>query len=308
MISLKRPPALTTSPTRGRWCNLCGSRLAVQSSIGRGLPYLASLPYPPRLLSQRKVEWRVPSKETSTWALCTQCYEERLCCASCNTRVGDQVIVLRGGSQIYCPTCFEQRPHCDTCARPVGSRYWTHKHGRKLCDDCQSTSVTQATHAHTLYRRVRAGLLHALGMRLREPCQLKMAGRRQMLHLIEKSTLHSLDADSRGRCFGLFLREGKHRAIFVEYGLPQIVLLEVMAHEYAHAWQSERCSPDLSPELQEGFAEWVAFKLLQHWGCRNRTARMLRRDDLYGRGLQMMLGWERKGGVAEVFRRVTGHD
>ncbi len=159
-------------------------------------------------------------------------------------------------------------------------------------------------HAHSLYKQVRAALARTLGMTLREPCQLKLVNRRQLHELIEKSSLYSLDSDSRGRCFGLFIREGQHRAIFVEYGLPQIVLLEVMSHEYAHAWQSENCDSESPPEVLEGFAEWVSYKLLQSWGCTRRSERMLRRDDVYGRGLKMMLQWEREGGPAEVFRRV----
>src|SRR5207237_3268529 len=166
------------------------------------------------------------------------------------------------------------------------------------------TSVSDLPHAHDLYRRVRAVLAGNPGMALREPCQLKLASRRELLTLIEKSSLHSLDADSRGRCFGLFIREGNQRAIFVEYGLPQIVLLEVLAHEYAHAWQQENCPVELPAEVQEGFAEWTAYKLLQNWGCTIRVERMLRRDDLYGRGLHHILGWERRSGVEEVFRRV----
>lgn len=255
---------------------------------------------------QRKVKWLKVQGDTAVWSLCSQCYSEKLRCTACKTRIDDEAVMLHGGRDLYCHDCFEKRPKCDTCGRPVGARYWTHKHGRKLCDPCRSTSITDPTQAHALYKRVRSGLLRTLGLKLGEPCQLKIVGRRQMLSLIDKSTLHSLDADSRGRCFGLFLREGRHRAIFVEYGLPQIVLLEVLAHEYAHAWQSERCPADLSPELQEGFAEWVAFKLLQSWGCRHRIARMLRREDMYGHGLQTILAWEREGGTAEVFRRVTG--
>lgn len=307
MISLKKAhvPAFQDAPARGRWCNLCGARLAVRINIGRSLVSLSALSHTQSSPLQHKVEWRTFGDSGAVWSLCKQCYGERLRCSSCNVHVGNQAVMLRGGRQVYCAPCFEQRPRCDTCGRPVGALYWLHRHGRKLCDPCQSTSVGQTAHAHILYKRVRSGLMRALGMKLGEPCQLKMAGRRQMLSLIDKSTLHSLDADSRGRCFGLFLREGRHRAIFVEYGLPQIVLLEVMAHEYAHAWQSERCAANLPPEIQEGFAEWVAYKLLQSWGCRYRTARMLRRDDVYGRGLQMMLGWEEEGGVAEVFRRVT---
>lgn len=213
--------------------------------------------------------------------------------------------MLEGETQVYCRDCFEQRPRCDTCGRPMGTHYWARRDGRKLCDRCQSTAVSDHAYAHALYRRVRAGLARNLGMSLTQPCQLKLANRRQLLSLIEKSSLHSLDADSRGRCFGLFMREGAHRAIFVEYGLPQIVLLEVMAHEFAHAWQSENCRAEQAPEVQEGFAEWVAYKLLEGWGCRRRSERMLRRDDIYGRGLKMMLQWEKDGGQAEVFRRVT---
>jgi hypothetical protein len=155
-----------------------------------------------------------------------------------------------------------------------------------------------------LYRRVRAALDRDLGLLLSEPCQLKLVNRRQLAGLISKSSLYSLDAASRDRCFGLFMREGMHRAIFVEYGLPQMVLMEVMAHEFAHAWQSEQCPSDLPQEVQEGFAEWVAYKLLEGWGCWKRIDRMLRREDLYGRGLKLVLQWEQTEGQAGVIRRM----
>jgi hypothetical protein len=122
--------------------------------------------------------------------------------------------------------------------------------------------------------------------------------------MVDKSSLQKLDADSRGRCFGIFVRQGAHKAIFIEHGLPRIVLLEVMAHEYAHAWQSENSPPDAPLIVQEGFAEWVAYKLLASWGCYRRSDRMLRRDDLYGRGLRVILGWEAAGGEREVFSKM----
>jgi hypothetical protein len=286
--------AVSAPAVRGQWCNLCGSRL--ERTGGVGLPPTGG---------RHKVEWREATGRASTWSLCVQCYAEKLRCASCGLQVGTQAFMLEGETRIYCRHCFEQRPRCDTCGSPVGAHYWTRPDGRKLCDRCQSTAVADPTHAHTLYKQVRAGLARALGMALREPCQLKLVNRKQLHDLIEKSSLHSLDADSRGRCFGLFIREGMHRAVFVEYGLPQIVLLEVMTHEYAHAWQSENCRGESSPEIQEGFAEWVTYKLLQSWGCTRRSERMLRRDDVYGRGLKVILEWEKQGGAAEVFRRVT---
>jgi DNA-directed RNA polymerase subunit N (RpoN/RPB10) len=233
-----------------------------------------------------------------------QCYRERLRCTTCGTHVGHEAVLLEGETHIYCRYCFEQRPRCDTCGRPVGAHYWNRTDGRKLCDRCQSTAISDTAEAHALYRRVRADLARYLGISLRESCQLKLVSRNQLLHLIDKSSLYHLDADSRGRCFGLFVREGRHRAMFLEYGLPRIVLSEVMAHEYAHAWQSENWQREAPPEVQEGFAEWVAYKLLEAWGCRRRSERMLRRDDLYGRGLRLVLDWEEQGGAVEVFRRV----
>lgn len=283
-----------TPITRGQWCNLCGSRLVGKSSPLRFAGW------------SRRVEGkRTRADSEATWSICMQCYQQRLRCAACGTLVGPQAFMLEGDLHFYCRHCFEQRPRCDTCDRPVGAHYWTRPDGRKLCDRCQSTAISDPKVAYALYERVTADLAKRLGMTLREPCQLKLVSRRQLLSLVDKSSLRHLDADSRGRCFGLFFRQGSRRAIFIEYGLPQIVLLEVMAHEYAHAWQCENCPENVAPEVQEGFAEWVAYKLLQGWGCYRRSDRMLRRDDLYGRGLKMVLGWEKQGGVAEVFRRVA---
>lgn len=276
---------------RGQWCNLCGVRLANKSAVTGAR-------------AQLKIQPTVSSGEASTWSLCAQCYRERLRCATCGSQVGARAFMLEGETRIYCERCYKQRPRCDTCGRPVGLHYQIRPDGRQLCDRCQATAISDPNQAHQLYRRVRAALAQSLGMNLREPCQLKLAGRDHLLELIDKSSLYSLDADSRSRCFGLFIREGSYRAIFVEYGLPQIVLLEVVAHEYAHAWQSENCWGEATPTLQEGFAEWVVYKLLEGWGCNRRSERMLRREDLYGQGLKQMLDWEREWGQGEVFRRV----
>lgn len=270
---------------------MCGSRLAKEEAA-------ANMP------ARHSIQWLEPTGKAATWALCAPCYWERLRCAACEMQVEMQAFMLEGESHVYCKHCFRDRPRCDTCGRPVGARYWTRTDGRTLCDRCQSTAVSDPTYTQELYKTVQATLAQQLGMSLRESCKLRLVNREQLQEMIEKSSLHRLDADSRGRCFGLFMREGRQRAIFIEYGLPQIVLLEVMAHEYAHAWQSENCPLDAPTEVQEGFAEWVAYKLLQGWGCTRRSERMLRREDLYGKGLKMVLGWERKGNQAEVFKRI----
>lgn len=276
---------------------MCGTRL----ERGGGLALFPT---------KHSIEWYDANESTdhanraATWSLCEECYADRLKCASCGLQVGAQAFMLEGETRVYCRHCFEERPRCDTCGAPVGSHYWNRTDGRKLCDRCQTTVVSDRKQAEALYDGVRATLMRLLGVTLRKPCGLQLVSRGQLLGLIAKSSLYSLDAESKDRCFGLFIREGKHRAIFVEYALPQIVLLEVMAHEYAHAWQNEHCQAELDPEIQEGFAEWMTYKLLQGWNCKKRMERMKRRDDVYGRGLKKMLQWEAEGGIAEVFRRV----
>lgn len=241
----------------------------------------------------------------ATWSLCMECYNSRLRCLLCSLQVGSHGIMLEGERGVYCRGCFESRPRCDTCGRPVGAHYWARHDGRNLCDRCQSTAITDVQYAYALYRRVRAALNKALQLFLREPCQLKLVSRNQLADLIDKSSLYSLDATSRDRCFGLFMREGRHRAIFVEYGLPQIVFMEVVAHEFAHAWHSENCPGDTPAEIQEGFAEYVAYKLIQSWGCTRRAHKMLRRDDLYGRGLKTVLQWEQALGERGLIEKMT---
>src|SRR5437660_402193 len=178
---------LDARPARGVWCNLCGSRL---SSL------LAPRPFP-----------RQPRKdpnEQQVWSICEQCYEKRLHCAACGIAVGPQAYMLEGDLRFYCRDCFEIRPRCDTCDRPVGAYYWSRHDGRNLCDRCQSTAVTDTNATYALYRHVRATLAQQPGITLREPCHLKLVSRRQLLSLVDRSSLHTLDADSRGRCFGLF--------------------------------------------------------------------------------------------------------
>src|SRR4051812_506696 len=212
MIDLNRRGPATA---RGLWCNLCGSRLVS----------LDMLRPAPRWARKAEVAGSRSSGE-HTWCICEQCYRKRLRCSTCGAQVGAKAFILHGDSRFYCNECFEKHPHCDTCDRPIADYYPSRAQGRNLCDRCQSTAITDPNAAHALYGRVRAALSRQIGLSLHEPCQLKLVSHRQLMSVVDKSLLYSLDADSKGRCFGLFMRQGAQRSIFIESGLPQIVLLE----------------------------------------------------------------------------------
>ena len=76
--------------------------------------------------------------------------------------------------------------------------------------------------------------------------------------------------------------------------------LRILAHELGHVYYEENHTVFKRRVLREGFSEWVAYRLLGLEGHRREREGMIRRDDLYGRGLRLMIEAEARGGVPAV--------
>ena len=88
----------------------------------------------------------------------------------------------------------------------------------------------------------------------------------------------------------------------VEGGIDEPIP-RVTAHELAHAWQSFHAPSTQSLQIVEGFAEWVAYRVLLALGQQRDAARLTRRDDLYGKGLQYFIALEQRSGQQGVLQR-----
>jgi Protein DA1 len=99
---------------------------------------------------------------------------------------------------------------------------------------------------------------------------------------------------------GLYQRRGHLRAIYMLYGLPRLGFRTTVAHEYAHAWQGERCPLLRDEELREGHAEWVAYHHLRWLGCTKAADRMVSSAHPYRPALDRVLTMERRLGIAGV--------
>jgi aminopeptidase N len=77
-----------------------------------------------------------------------------------------------------------------------------------------------------------------------------------------------------------------------------MLFLQVAAHEYAHAWQGENCPLLNNVLVHEGFAEWLAYRVLEYYHYSQGQQRMLQRTDLYGNGLRWALDLEARVGSA----------
>ena len=289
----------------GAFCNVCGKPTRGQYRIYRRLGFnlhkgLVVCERCERE-AQRCAICRIPiNPVVSPDGLCPICAARVPRCAACGQRIQGPYIRNESNGAEYCETCFNHQPRCGVCGGPVGRGGYQLHDGRFICAQCHETAVYDAGKANDLYERVVEIMDQQLGVRLNIHPALNLVDHNQMLALLEQ--METDGADKPDRIFGLFFRRGRKRTIYVEYGLPQILMIEVMAHEYAHAWEGENCPLLRDPLVREGFAEWAAYRTLMALGAVKKASLMERRTDLYGQGLQLMLALERQGGTAAVFQ------
>jgi len=221
-------------------------------------------------------------------------------CLVCGRPVGHTFVTV-GDAGPFCETCYQSRPHCDTCGVPVGDLAWVLADGRHICDRCHQTAIYQPERAQELYQQTVQIIQRQLGLTLNVPTEFKLVDRNRLQELVAYQDPQGGDGTSdMDKTLGLYVRRGRRRGMYVEYGLPQILLVQVIAHEYAHAWQGENCPLLRDPLIREGFAEWVAYKVLGTLGASKKMAIMEARPGLYGDGLRRLLELERAGGVVGV--------
>jgi hypothetical protein len=225
----------------------------------------------------------------------------------------------------YCADCRRTRPPCDVCGAPLTQDYWQLSDGRVTCASCHATAVYSPEAAAGLFAEIREVIAGDLDLNLNIPTGLALVDRNQLRRVIEQqlapggrnsarlaelapsngtpAAANHLDAEN---TLGLYARRGIRRGIYIQTGLPRLLFIQIAAHEYAHAWQGENCPMLRDPLVHEGFAEWVAYRVVAHYGYQRGLERMRARQDVYGQGLRWALDLEQHRGapaVVEACRR-----
>jgi hypothetical protein len=170
--------------------------------------------------------------------------------------------------------------------------------GRHICTACHRTAVYEPPEAQALFQSVAHVVIGQLGLGLSVGVDLTLVDQHHLQRLMARASAALYDDPT--QVMGLFVRRGHKRAMYILYGLPRILLIQTIAHEWGHAWQGENCPLLHDPLVREGFAEWVAYKTLQTLGAVKRMALMEQQDGLYGQGLRDMLRLERSTGLSGV--------
>lgn len=223
-------------------------------------------------------------------------------CAACGDSLSGGYYTLLDRPERYCPRCIATRPRCATCGAPLGANHWRLHDGRQQCGVCHATAVYDPAAARGLYDETVTGVVAQLGLTLNVGVAFR---------LVDAPTLEGIRAGGGSvppaghNTLGLYQRRGHIRAIYMLYGLPRLTFRTTVAHEYAHAWQGERCPLLSDDELREGFAEWVAYHHLRWLGCTKAAERMLSAPHPYRPALDRVLALERQLAIRGVIDYLT---
>ncbi len=306
-----------------RFCHLCGQQLAGRYyQNGEGVVFCASCfanrPHCARCgtpLDDAAIA-RHRGHAADIPRLCSHCNRTAPRCAACQRPITAISYTFENLDETkprrYCESCVKSRPRCDACRVPVELGMMPLDDGQYRCASCSTQMVREPRVVENIYQEaVRAfGQVIGVGNPLRQTPRLQIVTRLQM-GTIRRSYQQlqqpgSDDSANGHHVLGFFVRYNNVSSIYVERYLPRNMLLGTLAHELGHAWQAEY-APDMHDPLTcEGFAEWVAHRVLVASGLRAAAAHATRRDDIYGRGLRLFLETERKKGLAGVLRLARG--
>ena len=293
-----------------RFCHLCGERLRGNYLVyDNGLVVCERCNTTVAHCSQCNLPSRQLTKARGV-LICPACRKKAAICPCCHEPILGRYYIIGDSPAQYCESCYTTRPHCDICRAPLDDqgKVFAGRDGEVYrCTTCLRSAVSTGVEAERLYRET-----HAL---LKQELQLDIPVLPK-LNIVERATLVDLNAQAgmlegsdtpvgpeHQHLLGFFQRIDEDRTIYIERLLPQTLFQAVAAHELAHAWQSFHAPSTQSLKIVEGFAEWVAYRVLLTQGHQRDAARLTRRDDLYGEGLQYFIALERQNGRQGVLQR-----
>jgi len=223
---------------------------------------------------------------------CARCVRDAERCTTCGRALLDRFWTVVGAPGKFCAECRSGSPTCSVCNAPV--RDGRTRDGRFFCRSCAGKAVRDHEGYDGVYRRLVTRARQVLGLDLEKLPEL-------VVESAEALGDRSPELASHAVC-GLYARDGLGRStIHVLSHLPETRVTAVLAHELAHAWQAENCPDEQGLRVREGFAEWVAWRLLDGLDdCEREREVIESRTDEYGLGFRMFTELERRHGTSNA--------
>lgn len=214
-------------------------------------------------------------------------------CQTCGAPITGIYYKIPGLPELYCEKCNKTLPHCCFCGRPVSE---SPGKTRTVCPECRKELVQDPREADRLVNEVHSWISIHLALQL--PAHLRFQFVDHLAPHVGVKLLGTM------RELGAYIREGKEVRILLIKGMPRSKLIETAAHELAHVWQEGRVPRNQRLILKEGFAQWVASKVLEHFECEQALRVLNEREDLYGQGYRLLHDLEQREGRNAVIEYV----
>jgi hypothetical protein len=226
--------------------------------------------------------------------LCPKCASERPRCADCGEPILRKFYEIEGLPEKFCDRCYQTHPHCKLCGRPFNREDRKEAVADLMCPRCRAEAVTDPGEIERVIAKIERFLEDELGMKVDPKIGIRLEG--------ELECPGSVSRNKSYRELGAFIQEGDRLEIVILENLPRPMLFETIAHELAHAWQAENAVAGQQIKIKEGFAQWVAGKVLRKNGFEGSLDSLRKREDLYGEGFRLMERIENRSGPGGVLR------
>lgn len=240
-------------------------------------------------------------------------------CSNCGVPIRGRFYTVSSEKLTICQECHSKFKECYLCLRPVDTNRGGKllADGRAICAVDVKTGVTNSQSAKRIFYQAQSEVLKTFGprLRLKKPIESVRLVDAKELNKVKSNRVKGTPSGRQtyGVASMMVVHSGGKRqiesaTIYLLNYIPKETMLPVSAHEYAHVWHAENHQnyQDLSPEMHEGFAQWVAYKTTEKYG-RTKELESLSNPDggVYYTGLQKFLQLERRWGVDGVLRYAT---
>lgn len=217
-------------------------------------------------------------------------------CGCCGNAILKDYMRIPGLEEYFCLECFSSRPHCFFCGQPFRERGKPSKMDRPVCPLCAKTAVRNIQDARNHYQWIKRRVEKLLGNPFPDSITMKLAenlGREAGIPLSGET-----------RELGAFVKQGSEHTLLILANMPECLFIETVAHELTHVWQDLFCVRGQDIQIREGFAQWVADRILAHTDCSREIKILRNREDIYGTGYRRLKKIEEEKGLAYLLQYV----
>lgn len=235
-------------------------------------------------------------------------------CASCHKPILSGKYLRLRDNLYSCDKCEKAGlPRCFICDLPISSGGLVFSDGRRLCAFHSATAVNDQASAQVYFRKAKSLINQYISP------SININDVVVTVHIVDQKVLAEKmrsDYDKEpslkltcGKTLEYYVGGGKKvYRIYVLQGLPSEDFLSTMIHECGHVWQMSHKVRRLGLRHQEGFCEWLSYKINKQ--LRRQTQIFLlenKKDSIYHAGLVNYLELESKKGKEGVLRSALGY-